>query len=106
MSGMLRRAAFRYSKSDLRHWLMVLFADRVNMVEGLGADLMRGHVSNLFSEMGGKTEFKYNRQAAMQKAVVVSAVVGLWLLLWSQSKGREDDRRHHRHAGRRLHDRY
>ena len=37
MSGMLRRAAFRYSESDLRHWLMVLFADRVNMVEGWAA---------------------------------------------------------------------
>ena len=106
MSGMLRRAAFKYSESDLRHWLMLLLADRVNMVEGLGADLMRGHVPNLFSEMGGKAEFKYNRQAAIQKAVVVSAVVGLGLLLWSQSKGREDDRRHHRHAGRRLHGRY
>ena len=105
MSGMLRRAALKYSKSDLRHWLMLLFADRVNMVEGLGSDLMRGHVPNLFSEMGGKAEFKYNRQAAIQKTVVVSAVVGLGLLLWSQSKGREDDSRHHRHAGRRLHGR-
>ena len=37
MSGMLRRAAFRYSESDLRHWLMLLFADRVNMVEGWAA---------------------------------------------------------------------
>ena len=107
MSGMLRRAAFRYSESDLRHWLMLLFADRVNMVEGLGSDLMRGHVPNLFAEMGGKAEFRYNRQAAIQKAVVVSAVVGgLGLLLWSQSKGRENDPRHHRHSGRRLHGRY
>ena len=105
MSGILRRAAFKYSESDLRHWLILLFADRVNMVEGLGADLMRGHVPNVFAEMGGKAEFKYNRQAAIQKAVVVSAVVGLGLLLWSQSKGREDSRRH-RHSGRRLHGRY
>ena len=37
MSGMLRRAAFRYNESDLRHWLMLLFADRVNMVEGWAA---------------------------------------------------------------------
>ncbi|MDB5778838.1 MAG: hypothetical protein JWP93_1203 [Polaromonas sp.] len=107
MSGMLRRAAFKYSESDLRHWLMLLLADRVNMVEGLGSDLMRGHVPNLFAEMGGKAEFRYNRTAAIQKAVVVSAVVGLGLLLWSQSKGREADRRHHhRHSGRRLHNRY
>ncbi|MEO5659369.1 MAG: hypothetical protein ABIQ90_06175, partial [Polaromonas sp.] len=66
LSGMLRRAAFGYSESDLRHWMILLFADRVNMVEGLGADLMRGHVPNLFAEMGGKAEFKYNRSAAIQ----------------------------------------
>lgn len=106
MSGMLRRAAFKYSESDLRHWLMLLLADRVNMVEGLGADLMRGHVPNVFAEMGGKAEFKYNRPAAIQKAVVVSVVVGLGLLLWSQSKGRAHDRRDYRHSGRRLHGRY
>ena len=56
---------------------MLLFADRANMVEGLGADLMRGHVPNVCAEMGGKAEFTYNRQAAIQKAVVVCAVVGL-----------------------------
>ncbi len=102
MSGMLRRAAFRYSESDLRHWMILLFADRVNMVEGLGADLMRGHVPNLFAEMGGKAEFKYNRQAAIQKTVVVSAVVGLGLLLWSQSRDRKDKRCHRQHSGRRM----
>ena len=87
-SGMLRRAAFKYSESDLRHWLILLFADRVNMVEGLGSDVMRGHIPNLFAEMGGKAEFKYNREAAVQKAVVVSAVAVLGLLLWQQSRKR------------------
>ena len=106
MSGMLRRVAFKYSENDLRHWMLLLLADRVNMVEWVGCDLMRGHVPNVFAEMGGKAEFKYNRQAAIQKAVVVSAVVGVGLLLWSQSRGREDDRRHRRHSGRRMQGRY
>jgi len=102
MSGMLRRSAFKYSESDLRHWLILLLADRVNMVEGLGCDLMRGHVPNVFAEMGGKAEFKYNRQAAIEKAVVVSAVVGLGLLLWSQSRSRDNGRRHARQLGRHM----
>lgn len=54
VSGMLRRSAFKYSESDLRHWMILLFADRVNMVKGLGSDLMRGHVPNIFAEMGGR----------------------------------------------------
>ena len=44
LSGMVRRVAFKYSESDLRHWLLLLFADRVNMVEGLGEDLMHGKI--------------------------------------------------------------
>ena len=103
LSGMLRHLAFNYSESDLRHWMVLLFADRVNMVEGLGADLMREHVPNLLAEMGRKAKFQYNRPAAVRKVVVVSAVVGLGLLLWHQSKSREDDRRHRLHSGRRRH---
>ena len=76
---------------------MLLFEDRINMVEGLGEDLMLGHVPNLFAEMGGKAEFRYNRQAAIQKALVVGAVAGLGLLLWRQSRRRE----HHREVSRR-----
>jgi hypothetical protein len=91
LSGMLRRVAFKYSEGDLRHWLLLLIADRINMVEGLGADLKRGHIPNIFAEMGGKAEFKYNREAAVQKTVVVTTVVVLGLLLW-QAKRRRSDR--------------
>ena len=42
LSGMLRRGAFRYSESHLAHWLMLMGADRVNMVEGIVQDLRRG----------------------------------------------------------------
>ena len=38
VSGLIRGVAFRYSENDLRHWLMLLFADRVNVVEGLLED--------------------------------------------------------------------
>ena len=106
VSGMLRRAAFRFSESDLRHWLILLFADRVNMVEGLGSDVIRGHIPNLFAEMGGKAEFKYNRDAAVQKAVVVSAVAVLGLLLWTRSRNQRVGTHHQRRLGRRASNRY
>jgi hypothetical protein len=82
LSGMIRRTAFRYSENDMRHWLMLLFADRINMVEGLGDDLMKGHIPNIFAEMGWKSELKYNRAGAIRKAAIATAVVGLgyyWL---------------------------
>jgi hypothetical protein len=77
VSGMIRRSAFRYSENDLRHWLMLLFADRVNVVEGIIDDLAHGHVPNIFAEMGGPAEWKYNRAGFVRKAVVATVVVGL-----------------------------
>ncbi|MDB5932030.1 MAG: hypothetical protein JWR60_3737 [Polaromonas sp.] len=92
VSGMLRRVAFKYSENDLRHWLLLLFADRVNMVEGLGDDLKRGHVPNIFAEMGGKAAFKYDRAATVQKIAVAGAVLALGvMLLRSRRAGRSGD---------------
>lgn len=76
VSGMLRAGAFRYSENDLRHWLMLLFADRVNVVEGILDDLAHGHVPNLFKEMGGPAEWRYNRAGFVRKALIAGAVVG------------------------------
>lgn len=39
LSGVMRRLAFRHSESDLRHWLMLMAADRVNVAEGLVEDV-------------------------------------------------------------------
>ncbi|MGI9245815.1 MAG: hypothetical protein ACR2I8_03810, partial [Steroidobacteraceae bacterium] len=39
LSGAIRRRAFRHSENDLRHWLLLLAADRVNVFEGLVADV-------------------------------------------------------------------
>ncbi|MDB5900774.1 MAG: hypothetical protein JWP22_1884 [Ramlibacter sp.] len=77
VSGLIRKAAFRHSENDLRHWLMLLFADRVNVVEGIIEDLGRGRVPNIFKEMGGPAEWKYNRDGFVRKAAIAGAVVGL-----------------------------
>jgi len=41
LSGSIRRRAFGYSENDLRHWLMLLGADRVNVIEGIAQDIRR-----------------------------------------------------------------
>ena len=41
VSGWIRRRAFHRSESDLRHWMLLLLADRVNVVEGLADDVRR-----------------------------------------------------------------
>ena len=81
LSGAMRDFAFKYSENDMRHWLLLLLADRVNVGEGLVQDLAHGHVPNIFSEMGMATEWRHNRQGFIKKAVVTTAVVGL-AVMW------------------------
>jgi hypothetical protein len=77
LSGRMRRFAFRYSENDLRHWMLLLVADRVDVGEGLVEDLSRGRVPNLYAEMGGAAELRHNPMGAVRKAAVVAAVLGL-----------------------------
>ncbi len=77
LSGLMRGAAYRFSENDIRHWLILLAADRVNVGEGLLSDLAHGHIPNILGEMGARAEWKYNRAGFVRKALVVSAVVGL-----------------------------
>lgn len=77
LSGKIRDVAYAMTENDIRHWLLLLLADRVNMVEGIGEDLMNGHVPNIFAEMGLKSEWKYNRAGLIRKVAVTTAVAGL-----------------------------
>lgn len=82
LSGKLRGAAYQLSENDIRHWLMLLLADRVNVVEGLGEDLTRGRVPNVLAEMGLGAEWRHNRAGLVRKVAVASAAAGLaWYLL-------------------------
>jgi hypothetical protein len=74
LSGMLRRGAFRYSESHGAHWLMLMGADRVNMVEGIVQDLARAKIPNIPAEMGMRSEWKYNRKGLATKLAVTAAV--------------------------------
>jgi hypothetical protein len=82
LSGKMRDLAFRYSENDLRHWMILLAADRVNVGEGLLQDLAQGHIPNIFAEMGGPAEWRHNRAGFYRKAAMTGAVVALavyWL---------------------------
>jgi hypothetical protein len=78
-SGALRRLAFRYSESSYGHWLPLVLADRMSVVEGLVGDLKQGRVPNVLAERGWKAEWKHNRTSLIRRillgAVLVPAAV-------------------------------
>lgn len=95
LSGMVRRSAFAYSESDWRHWLMLLGADRINMVEGLVEDLGRGHVPNVPAEMGMGAEWRHDRDGLIRKVAIAATVtlVAAALLGGRNGRGRYRPRR-------------
>jgi hypothetical protein len=76
VSGSMRRLAFRWSESNWAHWLLLIAADRVNMVEGLVEDLARGHIPNIPREMGVPAEWKHNKIGLMKKLAVAGVIGG------------------------------
>lgn len=70
LSGMIRDYAYRFSEGRFRHWLLLLFADRVNVAEDLINDLSHGRVPNLYKEMGLAAEWKYNRKNVIRNMAI------------------------------------
>ncbi len=82
LSGQLRRWAFKSSESEYGHWLPLLLADRVNVLEGIVDDLKRGHIPNIFAEKGWKASWQHDRVGLAQRVLVTAAIAtGLVMLL-------------------------
>ena len=90
VSGAIRRLAFRWSESNWIHWLLLIGADRVNMVEGLVQDAGRGKIPNIPKEMGVPAEWKHNRSGLVKKVAIAAVIGGA---VFALTKGRDRDER-------------
>ena len=86
LSGAIRRYAFRFSESEYGHWLPLLLADRINVVEGIVDDFRQGHVPNIFAEKGWKADWKYNREGLVKNVLVGVVVTTVVIALLSGKK--------------------
>ena len=81
VSGAIRRFAFKFSESEYGHWLSLLLADRINMIEGLVEDMSKGKMPNIYVERGWRAIVKHDKVLAAKKvafaALTVAAVVAL-----------------------------
>ena len=92
LSGMIRRVAFKYSENDYRHWLPLLMADKINVVEGIIDDLAHGTVPNIWAEKGYNAQWKHDRSGMLVKIATFAAVVGGGIFLLTR-KGDKSQRR-------------
>lgn len=87
LSGMIRRYAYTWSESDLRRWIPLILADRIDAGEGIIDDLAHGKIPNIFAERGWTAEMKYNRKNFLLKVAAVTVVaVGITALIVNKKK--------------------
>jgi hypothetical protein len=59
LSGLIRRYAYRrYSEGRAAHWVLLIAADRVDVIENRVTGLLRGRPDNPYTEMGLAAEWK------------------------------------------------
>lgn len=77
LSGAIRRYAFRFSENMLRHWLLLLLADRVNVVGGILDDLIHGRIPRLAKERGWYAIARHKPGLLARKILVRVLVLAL-----------------------------
>ena len=88
-SGMIRRFAFKHSEGSLLHWLPLIFADRVNAIEGIIDDVGNGHIPNIIKERGWTAEWKYNRKNVIRNVAIGTVLfAGITVLVAKRKKMR------------------
>jgi len=93
LSGVIRRVAFKFSESEYGHWLNLLLADRINVVEGIIDDLKRGYIPNIFAERGMKADLKHNRKEVIRNIVTAAVVTIVLITVLSKRKRKRIDKR-------------
>jgi hypothetical protein len=87
LSGAMRRLAYRQSESNLAHWLLLMGADRVNMVEGLVQDLARAKIPNIPAETGMRADWQHDKPRFFVKSAIGVGLVALAAAAVRRSRG-------------------
>lgn len=88
-SGAMRRLAFRWSESHWAHWLLLMGADRVNMVEGLMEDVAKAKIPNIPKEMGMGAEWRHNKKGLALRLGTAAVLAGA-VFAWRKSRRQAD----------------
>src|SRR5687767_9432345 len=82
LSGAIRRFAFKYSEANAVHWMTLILADRIDVIQGKLDDLAHGVIPNPWIERGWRAEWKHNRKSFIGKAAITALLItgGIMLL--------------------------
>jgi hypothetical protein len=88
LSGLLRDYAYQFGEGTNRHWLTLMLADRIDVVESAIADALRGRPDNYVREKGWSAKLKYAPENRNRNPwlIIGAAAVGA-IVLGAAAKG-------------------
>ncbi|TCJ14595.1 hypothetical protein EPD60_11475 [Flaviaesturariibacter flavus] len=87
LSGAVRRYAYKYSEATATHWMTLLLADRIDVIQEKINDLRHGILPNPWIERGWRAEWKHNRTAFVTRMATTALLITAGILLLKR-KGR------------------
>lgn len=87
LSGMIRRMAFQKSENQYGHWLPLVLADRISVVEGIIEDLSHGIFPNILAEKGYKGKFKHDKTGAIYR-IAMGTLLTVGAIVWLSGAGK------------------
>lgn len=88
LSGLIRKQAFKYSEGQAAHWMTLILADKVDVIEGIIEDIRQGVFPNFFAEAGWHAEWKYNRKKLVTRVAVKVLTVAAVVYLLTKKKSK------------------
>lgn len=86
LSGLIRNHAFRFSEAQSRHWLYLVLADRVDMIETLITDIARLDIPNIPKEIGMKAMWKHDKKSVLAWSAIGIGALGAVVYLVNRNK--------------------
>ena len=88
LSGAIRKWAYGYSEATAVHWMGLIFADRVDVVQGVITDMAHGKFPNFVEEFGWRAEWQHNRKKFIAKMAAKVLAVAAVAFLLTRKKGK------------------
>lgn len=86
LSGAIRRYAYKFSEATATHWMTLILADRVDVIQGKINDLKNGILPNPWVERGWRAEWKHNRKAFVGRAATTALLITAAIMLMRRKR--------------------
>jgi hypothetical protein len=81
LSGSIRRFAYKYSEATLAHWMTLMLADRVDVIQGKLDDIRHGIIPNPWIERGWRAEWKHNRAPFVKRMAATGLLITIGIMV-------------------------